>query len=579
MHKKEKTATPFHLLLRLFDTKDQWKVLTLMVLMLLGAGLEMVAVSLMFPLIDTIARPEASPATGFGQLLARLLPNTNHSESVLAMLILIVAFYVIKNLFFAVLIFLQWRFGFAMQGKLSTTLFNCYLRLPYTFHLQNNTADLLRNLTHEADFMVWGFLFPALTFFTEALIATGLTFLLFSTQPFAAMVITGIFSSVGFLYYWIFRNRMAHWMRLRMNHDGRRIRAIQEGLGALKELKVLGRTKHFLEEYRRYNTERGRVVAKHEVVHGSNLLLLEVLGMSSLLVLAGVAVLQHQSLVEVLPLMGIFAAAAFRLIPATNRIIMNFQQVRSGVPVIEMLAQALIEADKAMLQLGMDAESIPNADELQFRKQITLENISFAYPGRDELVLQNINMTINRGDVIGIVGPSGSGKTTLIDILLGIFPPRTGRILVDGLDIHQNLPAWQRKIGYIPQNNYLVDGTIRDNVALGIQTDRIDDKAVYKALKDAQLESLVRTLPQGIYMPIGELGRQLSGGQRQRVGIARALYHEPEVLVLDEATASLDKSTESRILDLVSSLSNTKTLILISHNKDTLIHCSKIFHI
>jgi len=258
---------------------------------------------------------------------------------------------------------------------------------------------------------------------------------------------------------------------------------------------------------------------------------------------------------------------------------MNFQQVRSGVPVIEMLAQALIEADKAMLQLGMDAESIPNADELQFRKQITLENISFAYPGRHEVVLQNINMTINRGDVIGIVGPSGSGKTTLIDILLGIFPPRTGRILVDGLDIHQNLPAWQRKIGYIPQNNYLVDGTIRDNVALGIQTDRIDDKAVYKALKDAQLESLVRTLPQGIYMPIGELGRQLSGGQRQRVGIARALYHEPEVLVLDEATASLDKSTESRILDLVSSLSNTKTLILISHNKDTLIHCSKIFHI
>ena len=328
-------------LFSLFDKKDRWQASGLLALMVLGAGLEMIAVSLMFPLIDTIARTDPTPSTKFGEILNRLLPNASHGEVALTLLTIIVSFYVVKNLFFVALIFLQWRFGFAMQGKLSTMLFDCYLRLPYTFHLQHNTADLLRNLTQETDFVVWGLIFPALTFITETLIAIGLTALLFSTQPFSAIVISGIFGSIGFSYYWIFHKRMINWTQLRMKHDSKRIRAIQEGLGGLKELKVLGRTSYFIEEYKNHNRARGNALSKQEVVHSSNLLLLEVLGISSLLVLSGVAFMQHDSLVTTLPLMGIFAAAAFRLIPATNRISINFQKLKSGAPVIETLATAL----------------------------------------------------------------------------------------------------------------------------------------------------------------------------------------------------------------------------------------------
>ena len=287
--------------------------------------------------------------------------------------------------------------------------------------------------------------------------------------------------------------------------------------------------------------------------------------------------MQHDSLVTTLPLMGIFAAAAFRLIPATNRISINFQKLKSGAPVIETLATALDEAEKASIQFGLNVSTSTESIELPFRHDITLENITYTYPNRTKSALQNTSLKINKGEVVCVVGPSGIGKTTLIDILLGIFPPQYGRVLVDGINIQDHLSAWQRKIGYIPQTNYMIDGTIRDNVGLGISSDQIDDKLVTSALKDAQLETLVAALPKGIYTPIGELGRQLSGGQRQRIGIARALYHNPEVLVLDEATASLDHDTESRIVDLIRNIRKNQTVILITHRTETLACCTKIF--
>lgn len=559
--------------------KDRFHALGLLVLMLIGAGLEMIAVSLMFPLIDTIARPDASHAHGLGEILTHLLPKTSPSEFALVLLTVIVSFYIFKNLFFAALIFLQWRFGFFMQGKLSSTLFDCYLRLPYTFHLQRNSADLLRNLTHETDLIVWGLMFPTLTFLTETMIAIGLSLLLLYTHPFAAVVIIGIFSTAGIIYYLIFRNRLQRWMEMRMVHDGKRIRAIQEGLGGLKEIKVLGSTGYFLEQYRRHNYERGILVSKQEVVHGSNLLLLEVLGMTGLLVLAGTAVLQNKTLIMVLPLMGVFAAAAFRLIPATNRMIMNYQQLRASQPVINTLAQALIEADSASIKLGLDEAVNGCYEELKFKERITLENITFTYPGRSEPVISNINLTIQKGEIVGVIGPSGVGKTTLIDILLGIYPPQKGRVLVDGIDIQQHISEWHRKIGYIPQNFFMIDASIRENIALGTPPDQIDNALVHLALKDAQLEEVVEQLSHGIYTPVGELGRHLSGGQKQRISIARALYFQRDLLVFDEATASLDKGTESRILDLLSSLLKEKTIIIITHHRESLVHCSKIIDI
>jgi ABC-type multidrug transport system fused ATPase/permease subunit len=339
----------------------------------------------------------------------------------------------------------------------------------------------------------------------------------------------------------------------------------------VKDIKMLGREKYFLDQFSLHNEAVANIGKRQNVMQSLPRLWLEWLAIFGLAAMVLSMLLRDKPLEALVPTLGLFAAAAFRLMPSVNRILGAIQGLRYAQPVIDTLY-----AEVRML--GGNSRPASNLP-VRFLKSIHLKDISFSYNEASVKTLSDINLTIVHGSTIGFVGSSGAGKSTLIDIILGLLAPTNGQVLVDGCDIQTGLSCWQNQIGYVPQSIYLTDDTLRRNVAFGIPEDRIDNQAVQSAVKIAQLTDYIARLPDGLDTMVGERGIRLSGGQRQRIGIARALYHDPEVLVLDEATSALDVMTEGEVIDEVKALRGTKTILIIAHRLTTHSGCDKIYRI
>lgn len=554
----------------LLDRQDRVLASVLLMMMIVGAVLEMAAVGFLFPLIQMLTEPQIAMESLAARTIRNLFSLESHAELTIALLVLLTLFYIAKNAYLALLAYAQNRYGFFIQEKVSYRLFKLYLGLPYVFHTGRNTSESMRSLTNETDQLVWSAIFPGLTIVTEILVAIGLISLLLVTSFQAAVIIGSIFGLFGFLYHRLFRDALSRWGHLRLQYETRRIMTISEAFGALKELKVLNRERFFLDRYRENDARRARISSRHNLVLSSSLLLLEVLGMASLLILVGVLIAQGKPFSAVLPMMGVFAGAAFRLIPAFNRIITNTQSLRHCGAAIDSLHRELSRPLPSQHESGGDFE---------FGHELSMNHVGFSYPNHPIPVFSNLSLQIERGEILGLIGPSGSGKTTLIDLMLGILHPAQGTISADGKDINNNILAWQGRIGYVAQSTFLLDGTIRDNVAFAIPDENIDDDRVRHVLDLAQLEEHVGSLPLGIASPTGESGKLLSGGQRQRIGIARALYHAPSLLVLDEATASLDPATERAVLETIARLRNQVTIIFVTHRESVLTYCDRVLRL
>lgn len=559
-------------LFSLFPLTDRRHAIGLLLLILGGAILEAFCVALIFPVITILANPQTALSVPFVARLHEALGRPEPMPFVLEILCGMLALYLVKNSYAALLSLLQSRFAFARQNLLAQRLFQHYLHQPYALHLQRNTGDLIRNLTHEADRLIWSVLLPSLIMIAEGLIALMLVLLLFSVDTIAASIVSGLFLLVGTAFYRLLRDRVAHWGSQRQHHEGLRIRSIQEGLGGLKEIRILGTADYFLQSFLFHSHGRAKYSSRHILTQALPLLFLEVLAMGGLLAIAASTMLQNKPLDFVLPMLGLFVGASFRLIPAANRIIITYQEVRFSGPTIDILFQ----------ELGpwSASDTCPIvATPLPLRHSLRLEHASYRYPAATRDALSDISLDIPHGTTVGFIGTSGAGKTTLVDLVLGLLTPCAGRILVDGHDISNNLAGWQLQIGCIPQVIYLADTTIRNNVALGRDMGAIDDNAVWQALAAARIDDFVRTLPAGLDTPIGENGMRISGGQRQRIGIARALFRDPPVLVLDEATAALDSTTEAEVMEAVTLLHGTKTILIVAHRQSTLARCDLVVRI
>jgi ABC-type multidrug transport system fused ATPase/permease subunit len=556
-------------LISLFPMADRRKAAGLLLLILAGAVLEAFCVALIFPVVTVLANPKLALAAPPVAWLHRVLGQPEPLAFVLAILFGMLMLYVIKNTYAAILSLLQSRFAFARQNQLSQRLFHHYLQQPYALHLQRNTGDLIRNLTHEADRLIWSVLLPSLILIAEALIAVMLVLLLFYVDIIAAIIVSGLFLLLGIAFYRVLRDRIAHWGRQRQHHEGQRIRRIQEGLGGLKEIRILGTAEHFLQSFLFHSRVRAKYSSRHILAQGLPLLFLEVLAMGGLLAIAASTMLQNKPLEFVLPMLGLFVGASFRLIPAANRILITFQEVRFSGPTIEVLYHELGPWSKSETPPAKPAP-------LPMRRSIRVEHATYRYPGAARNALTEITLDIPFGAMVGFIGTSGSGKTTLIDLMLGLLTPGAGRVLADDMDIQANLASWQAQIGYIPQAIYLADTSIRNNVAFGREEGDIDDNAVWRALAVARIDDFVKALPDELDTAIGENGMRLSGGQRQRIGIARALFRDPPVLVLDEATAALDSETESGVMEAVTHLQGIKTILIVAHRHSTLLKCDMI---
>lgn len=558
----------FRKILSMFDASERQHALILLIMMAIGAVFEACGVGLLFPVITILAEPGAIPHTYLVSNIYHALGEPRVGRFVLGILFLLLLVFLVKNTYLAVLSYWQNRFANSKQAALSQRLFASYLAQPYSFHLQRNSSELLRNLTTESNALVSLVLLPLLMLFAESLTVLALISLLLLNNLVAASLVIVLFSSTSFLFYRLVRHRVLRWGKEHQRHDGLRIQHLQQGLGGIKDIILLGRQDFFKSRYIANSNASADYAGRQGFIGTLPLLWLETLAVAVLLGLVAILLLQGNSFGVIIPTLGMFTAAAFRLMPSVNRILVAMQNLRYCEPTVDVLYRELHDSK--------GTETF-NSDVLAtFQKDICLLNVDFRYPGAVKDTLHQFSLVIRKGESVGIVGPSGAGKTTIVDILLGLLQPTSGDLLVDGRSVVSAPAGWRRNLGYVPQSIYLTDDTLRRNIAFGLPDGQIDDSSIWQAIEAAQLGDYVRNLPTGLDTEVGERGVRLSGGQRQRIGIARALYYDPEVLVLDEATSALDNGTENAVVSAINSLHGSKTIVVIAHRLSTLKGCDRI---
>ena len=539
-------------------------------LMLIGMVLETLGIGLVIPAMAVMTQADLAVKYPAAAPILHLLGNPSHSQLLVGGMLILVAVYVVKTLFLAYLAWRQSCFSYELQADLSYRLFAGYLRQPYSFHLQRNSAQLIRNTVNSVN-GVTNVIQQGLILVSEAFVLIGFSALLLWVEPIGALVVVSTLGVAAWIFHRVTRRRISQWGKASQHHEGLRIQHLQQGLGGAKEVKLLGREADFLAQYRINNNSSATVNEHRSTLQALPRLWLELLAVSGLAALVLIMVEQGKPMDTLLPTLGVFTAAAFRLMPSMNRVMAAVQSMRFSVPVVDTVNAEILLVDKPGV--------IASGTVLPLTTAIVLDDVVFKYPTAQDPSLRGVSLSIPKGSSAGFIGGSGAGKSTLIDIILGLLTPDSGTIMVDGVDIQSNLRGWQDQIGYVPQSIFLTDDTLRRNIAFGLSNDVIDEAAVMRAIQSAQLEQFVGELAQGLDTIVGERGIRLSGGQRQRIGIARALYHDPAVLVLDEATSSLDVATESGVMDAVRALRGEKTLLIVAHRLSTVEHCDRLYRL
>jgi ABC-type multidrug transport system fused ATPase/permease subunit len=552
-----------------------WRVLTprqrsaavvLFGMMLVSMVLEMLSVGLVVPALsfmsgDVVSRP-AGPVADW----LAWLGNPSRQQLILGGLVVLSAMYAIKTCFLLFVHYWQSRFIAALQASLSRRLFTMYLAQPWTFHLARNSAELNRNVAEIQTFCTA--CATSLNAAADALVTAGIVGLLLIVEPIGAIVVGCLLAVAAWAFDRLTGASSRRHGESRHHHAKMAWKLILQGLGAAKDVKVHGCEEEFTRQYAGHSRAVSEAGAHHAFFAQMPRLWYEMLAVGALSMFAGILILRDDSQTSVIPTLGLFAAAAFRLLPSVNRLSHTVQSLRFNAASV-----ANIEREFAIEQPPV---SYGASRQLPFRRKLAIEGVSFRYPGAAAPALHDVSFDVDHGTSVGIIGSSGAGKSTLVDVILGLLTPTQGRITVDGFDIQGDLRAWRQGLGYVPQSIYLCDDTIRRNVAFGLPDARIDDAAVERAIRAAQLDAFVAELPQGLDTVVGERGVRLSGGQRQRIGIARALYRDPAVLVLDEATSALDDSTEREVMRAVNALHGVKTLLIVAHRLTTVERCDVI---
>jgi ABC-type multidrug transport system fused ATPase/permease subunit len=556
---------------QLIGKDHRGSLVAVLVMMLIGMVLETLSVSVVIPAIALITQNDI--ANQYPQLipLLSLINNPSSKELVFFGMISLIGIYAIKVLFLGFLSWRQMKFVHEIQAELSYRLFSGYLRQPYVFHLQRNSAQLINTAVTETSLFTHSVLIAGMTVITESLVMIGILILLIVVEPAGALFVMSTLSIAALFFSRMTKNFLLSWGKARQKHEELRIQHLQQGLGGAKDVKLLGREKEFLDQYQFHNDESAKIGWKQKTLAQFPRLWLELLAVSGIATLVMVMLSQGKQLESILPTMGLFAAAAFRIMPSVNRILIAIQSLRFSLPVIDILHRET--------QLIQNTLPPTDSKKINFEHNLILKHVCFQYPNTEKQVVNDICIEITCGSSVGFIGGSGAGKSTLVDLILGLLTPGRGVVEVDGIDIQKNLRNWQDHIGYVPQTIFLTDDTLRRNIAFGLTENQINEDAVLHAVAAAQLEQFVSEQADGLDTLVGERGVRLSGGQRQRIGIARALYHDPQVLVLDEATSSLDIDTENGIMESVRALQGSKTILIVAHRLSTVEHCNILFRL
>ena len=557
----------------IFSGREKRRLALLLFIIIVGSFLELMGVTIFMPFIEIIMDENAVQNN---EMLLRVYDffDFDSRETFLASIAgCIIFIYIFKNVFIALEKNAIYKFSYNIQHRISTKLLSAYMSEPYTFHLNKNVAVLQRSMQEDTDLFAKGII-HAMEAMAEVVVCIAIGCYLYVVSRSITIIIVGLLVVCLAVFMYISKKYSSAIGRQSQAYKGNIYKWMNQAIGGIKEIKVLNREDYFIERYDAYFAKYVRGLRINRLIGVLPKYVIETVCMTGLILAVIFKLFWGQNDMETfIPQLAVFAVAAFRLLPSVGKINEHMSATLYSAPSLDLIYHDLKEVEELPPRKQNELES------WKFQNTLKVKNVSYHYPDAEENVIERASFQIEKGSSIAFVGASGAGKTTMVDIILGLLVPQMGKITADGMDIEKNIGLWQKEIGYIPQTIYLSDDTIRNNIAFGIPEDQIDEEAIEDALHKAQLFDFVDSLPNGLDTVVGDRGVRLSGGQRQRIGIARALYHDPEILILDEATSALDNETETSVMEAIDSLKGLKTMMIIAHRLTTIRNVDVIYEV
>ena len=501
----------------------------------------------------------------------------NRTGFLAATSVLLAAMYAFKCLYFVFQTYMQERVVYGIMNDVQSGLVERFMNHSYTYYLNVNSGEFIRIIGDDTD-KTFSLLVIVINFISEFVVAVILSLAIFALSPGITIAMLAVLITMVVLINLKIKPEMKKYGVLNQNSNEGMNKWLLQMIQGVKEIFVFKKKNFFIKKYNQNGLKRTISLSRFQLWRDLPRYVLEACCMGTVFLVIGVVLYNGGNTIEsMLPALAAMAMAAVRLFPAVNRMLLGLSQISFYEPMLDRVGAYMKSAQDDEAYIADDTYYDNNVDQKPFSSSIELKNVYYQYPNRNDAVLSDASIKIERGTAVGIIGVSGEGKTTLIDIILGLLEPASGEVLIDGDDIGDVKDGWLSNVGYIPQNIFMLDDNIRANVAFG--EEEINDDAVWEALREASLDEFVNSLDDKLDTRIGERGVQLSGGQRQRIGIARALYHNPEVLIFDEATSSLDNKTEKNILETINTLHEQKTIIIIAHRLNTIEFCDYVYRV
>lgn len=556
----------------LLTPRERRRFFFLLLMILVMSLLDVAGVASIIPFLAVLGDPEVIQTNAYLSFAYNQFSFSSENNFLFFFGVSVFFLIVFGLAFKALTLYALIKFSTMRNYSISSRLLRGYLSQPYTWFLNRHSADLGKTILSEVDHVIQGSIIPAVTMLAHIAVIVALTTLLFFVDPTIMAIATASIAGTYGLVFVAVRKLLSRIGEKRVNANSRRFQMANEAIGGIKDVKLLGLEKSYIGRFRQPAEVFARTQALSQIIGSMPRFILELLCFGGMLTILLVLIVRNEGRLEdLIPVLGVFAFAGVRMFPVMQQLYVTFTKLRFGKYALDAMHRDFIE----VADLPIEDH---NGGQIHLTDRLELDRVHFAYPGVDRDALDGVTLTVRANRTIGVVGGSGAGKTTIVDLILGLLSPRKGGFWVDGELITQdNRRAWQRSIGYVPQSIFLTDDTIRSNIAFGVPPEQIDDNAVERAAKLADLHHFVASeLPKRYQTLVGERGVRLSGGQRQRIGIARALYHDPDVLVFDEATSALDNVTEKSVMDAVNNLAGAKTIIIVAHRLSTISSCSEI---
>lgn len=560
----------------LMDGKQKREMVGLLLMMVVSAFLETGAVMMVMAVVEMIIKPDTLTQGETYQKICSILHLSGTVEfSVLAILFLIFL-YIAKNSFQFFLQKSLYRFVYTNQFHTAANLMKNFVKRDYEFYLNAETSVIQRSITADVSNM-YALILSVLQIASESIVALFLVIALAMQDPVMTVVIAVLLLVTLVVIKNIIKPIMNRTGKENQDYGASMFSWIAQTIQGIKDIKVAGKEQYFINEYCKVGEGYVKAMERFSLFNNTPKLLIETVCIAGLLGYILVLIVSGADVSAMISLFAAFGIAAMRLLPAASRINNQMTSMAFNEPFFFNVSDNLVEETNE--QNTDISYAVVAKEKLPVTRAVTLQDITYHYPNSDKLIFDHASVSFPIGKSIGVVGASGAGKTTIIDIVLGLLNLQGGKVLADDVDIQSHYREWLANVGYIPQMIFLLDADIRKNVAFGIPEEEIDDEKLWYALREAQLDEFIKTLPDGVYTGIGERGIRLSGGQRQRIGIARALYNDPEVLILDEATSALDNDTEAAIMDSINRLHGKKTLLIIAHRLQTIEKCDMVYRV